>query len=242
MIEQIKDKVGRLLDERRGKPATAASDLAEARLVATFAEGLRDSTPPLSASSDDHSQMAAFIDGRLTEAELKGFTATLARDPGLRVELESTVALVDSVTGTTQAVPKDLLARAAAQFAPGLPSQRVAAPTRLRLAFARPRRWQIWTLAAVLAVAVIAPTALLIGDRGTGSGTGDERPTASPPTNNADSSAPQKPGCEDTRTEQPTAAPSAEVKDRPSKPTAAPSPKDNDPCQPPLDDRRRPAN
>lgn len=232
MTEKILNKIKRLLDERTGKPASAELDLADARLVATFAEGLRDSTRA-GASPGGASTMAAFIDGRLAKADLDDFTAALAGDQSLRADLESTAALVDSIADASRALPKDLLARASAQFTPTAPPLRVA--TRIRIPVVQPRRWAWAAAAAILVFAVIGPGALLV-DRFSGPGTegtspeiGNAGPTASPA---GDDIGPQKPSCEEATKEKPKAEHELESKDDPSKPKGATPPNDKDPCQP----------
>jgi hypothetical protein len=195
MSNDIKRRIERLLDEQRDAP-----DRIDSRLAATFAEGLREPAGT-TASLDEAALMAAFLEGRLSEIEATDFRATIAADPALRADLEATEALVDSLATDRSDMPKDLLTRAQAAFAP--------APAALErteqsagwswLVALRPGRTRTLAFAvALIAVVMIGPAVLLTGGRVGGPDIGQEQPTANPAPPALDEMSPQRPGCEST--------------------------------------------
>jgi hypothetical protein len=164
MTDDIKRRIERLLDEPDELPERRES-LVRARLTATLSEGLAGSAAAVSDAGDPAS-IAAFVDGRLSEAERDKYAAMLAQHHGLRADVESAAALVDSITSNPSHLPAGLLARANAQLAPAA-ARPAASPSRSRWTlFARmPRQRVAWAMVAALAVIVIAPAALMVGGR-----------------------------------------------------------------------------
>lgn len=157
MNRDLKREIERLLDD---PAAGETANLLRARLAATLSEGLSAPDASAEANEMDTASMAAFIDGRLTDAERDTVAATLARHPGLRHDLESAAALVSSVADAPVEVPGHLMARAGAQFAPAAP--RPTERPRWQLSWLLPRRRMALVAAVALAVIVIAPASLMI--------------------------------------------------------------------------------
>jgi anti-sigma factor RsiW len=217
MSRGIKDRVEHLLDEPRGD----APDRVDARLSATFAQALQEASRT-GASHDDAATMAAFLDGRLDDAELAEVRAAMARDPSLRADLEAAGALIDSASDAPASMPADLLARAQAEFAPDAP--RPQPSVRKRLALLWPRQTGAWAFAAaLLAIAVISPVILKFeGVRGTD--IGQEQPSAGPASDlNVDVPQPG-PGCENEVDQKPKTEPTAGPADQPKQPSKDPEP------------------
>jgi hypothetical protein len=230
MSREIEKRVEHILDEERSH----APDRVDARLAATFAEALQDSTG-VGASHDDSATMAAFLDGRLSGAELEDFRAALLRDPSLRADLESAAALLESGSGAPPAMPEDLLARAEAEFAPAGPRPGPSARTGL-IATLWPGQGRAWAFAvAALAIAVIGPAALIIGGHGPGPDLTHEEPIANPTPPDLDTDTPQRPRCENTADQKPTAEqPGGPADQTTTKAPAVEPSKDTDPCPPPA--------
>jgi hypothetical protein len=167
MTDRIKREIERLLDEPGEAPvAGQESDRLRARLAATLSEGLADPSPT-AADAGNPAQVAAFVDGQLTGAARDQFAGALARQPGLRADVESAADLVASIADRPAQVPKHLLARAGAQLAPESPRAAPQARARWTFSFAalfqRPRL--ALAMAAVLAMIVIIPTGMMLSDR-----------------------------------------------------------------------------
>jgi anti-sigma-K factor RskA len=168
MTDDFKNKIERLLDEPDETPvAGAPPDRLRARLSATLSEGLDDA--PVAASDVDAASVAAFIDGRLTGDAREKFARALAREPNLRADMESAADLVSSVGENPMQVPKHLMARAAAQFAPEPPR---AVETRSRWSFSfadlLPRQRVALAAVAVLAVVLAIPAGMMFKGGGGG--------------------------------------------------------------------------
>jgi hypothetical protein len=168
MTDRLKREIERLLDEPGEAPgAGQKSDRVRSRLAATFSEGLGDaSVAALDADAGNPAAVAAFIDGQLTGAAREEFASALARQPALRAELDSAADLVSSSADSPVQVPKHLLARAGAQFAPA-PPRATEARSRWTFSLANllPRQRLALAMAAVLAVLVIIPTGMMISSR-----------------------------------------------------------------------------
>jgi hypothetical protein len=170
MTDSIKREIGRLLDEPGDLPATGeVSDRLRARLTATVSEGLGSASAGSSATGTrDIAAMAAFIDGQLTGAARDKFVADLAQQQNLRADVESTADLVYATSDSPLEVPRHLLARASAQFAPAQPPQTTAQqagsrwdPSALLSAFL-PRQRIAWAMVAALALIVAVPAGLMM--------------------------------------------------------------------------------
>src|ERR1700722_2097232 len=169
MTDSIKREIERLLDEPGDPAATGQggeqrADRLRFRPIGTFSEGLGDGPVSSSAAaSRDLASLAAFIDGQLTGAERDKLVADLAQHQNLRADLESTAALVSATSESPLQVPKHLLARAGAQFAPA-----AAPPASARWDAAAffsslfPQRRLALALVAALALMVAVPAGLLI--------------------------------------------------------------------------------
>jgi hypothetical protein len=235
MAEEMK-AIGRLLDERAEGAETPASETAKSRLVASFAEALRGSSR--AGASPSESTVAAFLDGRLGEAELDEVTAALARDERLRAELESAAALVDSVAAAPRAVPQDLLARAQAQFAPqAMPAGAARGERTIVSLFSVlwPGRRTAWAMAAfVLVVLLLGSGALLTGGRTPIPGLPVEQQNAGPGPSANDIQV-QHPSCED-RAAAPPSREAAERNENPPEPKSAVPSNEENPCPPAADE------
>jgi anti-sigma factor RsiW len=181
MTDSFKREIERLLDEPGELPeAGQASDRLRSRLTATLSEGL-GSVSSSDVDTGDAASIAAFIDGQLTGAARDEFVAALAQRPSLRADVESAAELVSSVSENPLTVPKDLLARAGAQFAPAAPRQ---AESRSRWSFSLsallPRQRMALAMVAALALILTVPAGLMIGSRLGGPGGGEPELSAVP--------------------------------------------------------------
>lgn len=177
MTDSIKREIERLLDEPGDLPAASqALDRLRSRLAATVSEGLGSASVGASESGTrDIASMAAFIDGQLTGAARDKFVADLAQQQNFRADVESTAALVYATSDAPLDVPKHLMARASAQFAPA-PAQATPAQTESRWDLSAlfsaflPRQRIAWAMAATLAVIVVAvPAGLMMRGQSGGS-------------------------------------------------------------------------
>jgi hypothetical protein len=227
MTDNFKSEIERLLDEPAEPPvAGAPSDRLRARLAATLSEGLGDA--PVASSDPDSGNpaaVAAFIDGRLTGDAREKFASVLAQEPNLRADLESAADLVHSIADSPAQVPKHLLARASAQFAPE-PPRAVEARSRwsFSLADLLPRQRLALAMVAVLAVVVAIPAGMMI--KGGGGGGEPELSGVS----DADIEAARLKACKDKQEKEAKAAKEGKA---PSKEAAANAPAQKDPCAPP---------
>jgi hypothetical protein len=164
MTDEIKREIERLLDEPAEPPVGGASDRLRARLAATLSEGLTEAAPAGADASP--ASVAAFIDGQMPDAAREKFAGALARDPSLRADMESAADLVHAVTDAPVAVPKHLMARAAAQFAPE-PPRPVEAQPRWRFSFADllPRQRFAVAMVAALAVVLAIPAGMMLSSK-----------------------------------------------------------------------------
>ena len=166
MTDDFKRRIEQLLDEPGEQPGSGAPDRVRERLAATFSEALAETSR--SGDAIDPATMAAYIDGQLTGAAREKFAAALARQPDLRADLEQAADLAFSSADKPAQVPKALLARANAAFAPP-PPQAAAAPARWNLADALasllPRQRMALAAAAALVVLVAVPAALVVSGK-----------------------------------------------------------------------------
>ena len=171
MTDDFKRQIERLLDEPAEPPVAASSDRLRARLAATLSEGLAEALTAPSDPDSSPASVAAFIDGQLSGGARDKFASALAREPGLRADVESASDLVYSIADSPVEVPKHLLARAGAQFAPA-PPHSVEARTRWRFSFADllPRQRLTLAMAVALAVIVTIPAGMILSSRFGGSG------------------------------------------------------------------------
>jgi hypothetical protein len=228
MTDALKNKLEHLLDD----PAAGAdADRLRSRLAATLSEGLNDDAGHASESgTPDPAAMAAFIDGELTGAEREKVAAALARQPRLRADIESAAELVSSVAESPSAVPKALLARAQAQFAPVAP----AAPERrpawsLSLEALFPRRRLALAALAALAIVVAVPAGLVITGRIGGGGEDPELSSVNEPESPAQR-------CKDRTKDavKATAQDTAKDTSKAAKPADKSAPAAKDPCDQPT--------
>jgi hypothetical protein len=222
MNDQLKNKIEHLLDEP-GKTPSEGPDALRARLAATFAEGL-DGAPATSGASDsfDTAAIAALIDDNLTGAERADLVARLAGQPGLRADLESAGELIQSVGERPQEVPKHVLARAQAQFAPPPPaSAKRSRGWTLSLAALFPRQRIAIAALAALAIMLAVPAGLVVLKRGGSGGAEPELTSVSEP-----DATPQS--CKDKKQDKKD---SMEI-GKDGKKSASSVAKDKDPCDP----------
>jgi len=175
MTDSIKREIERLLDEPGDPAATGpdrGSERLRSRLTATFSEGLgKTSSSSSETASRDLASLAAFVDGQLTGAERDKFVAALAEQQGFRADLESAAALVSATSDSKSQVPKHLLARAGAQFAPSAAPD-TASRWDLSAFFSTlaPRRRFALAMVAALALIVAVPAGLFIKGQSGGGG------------------------------------------------------------------------
>lgn len=162
MTDDFKREIERLLDEP-GEGASAPPDRLRARLSATFSQAL-DETARAGADAANPATAAAHIDGTLTGEAREKFAAALAQQPNLRADLEQAADIVTSVAGKQAGVPKALLARANAAFAPAPPRPTGQAGWSLSMALASLLPRQRLALAAVAAAALLVavPAGLIV--------------------------------------------------------------------------------
>ena len=178
MTDHFKREIERLLDEPPAAGPT--SDRLRSRLAATLSEGLDPerlgdtSLASTDANAGNPAAIAAFIDGQLTGAARDKLAGALAQDPGLRADMESAADLVSSIADSPVKVPKHLLTRAGAQFAPAPPRP---AETRARWSFSfanlLPRQRLALAMVAALVAVVAVPAGMMINGRLGGTGGGE---------------------------------------------------------------------
>jgi hypothetical protein len=227
MTDNFKREIERLLDEPAEPPvAGQPSDRLRARLAATLFEGLGDAAPS-NADAANPAAVAAFIDGRLTGAARDKFAGALAQDPGLRADLESAADLVSSIADSPVQVPKHLLARAGAQFAPAPPRPVARAGWSFSLADLLPRQRLALAMVAALVAVVAVPAGLMINSRLGGSGGEPELSNVS----DADIEAARVKACRDKIKKEAEKAGTAKTA-APAAKEAADGSKPKDPCDP----------
>jgi hypothetical protein len=237
MTDSFKREIERLLEEPDGQPE-ADRHLLRARLAATLSEGLDEAKAASSSRPDlgDIGSIAAFIDGRLTGDVRDEFVTALAERRGLRADVASSTALVQAVASNPVQVPKHLMARANAQFAPA-PVVRLESRWRLDLSAFLPRRRIAWAMVAALALIVATPAGLMLSGRYGGPQGGGEPELSSVPAPElssapADETPKDQKSCEEKLKEK-----AEKAKTGPSErsPASAQAPKDDqhDPCDHP---------
>jgi hypothetical protein len=230
MTDNFKSEIERLLDEPAEPPVAATpSDRLRARLAATLSEGLGDaSVAPSDPNVGSPASVAAFIDGRLTGNAREKFTSALAQEPSLRADMESAADLVTSIADSPSQVPKHLMARAGAQFAPEPPRP---AEARSRWSFSLadllPRQRMALAMVAVLAVVVAVPAGMMINSRLGGGGGEPELSGVS----DADIEAARLKACKDKQEKAAKAGTSKTA--MPAAKETADGSKPKDPCDPP---------
>jgi hypothetical protein len=176
MTDRIKHEIDHLLDDACAGSDGEASRRLRAKLAATLSEGLNDSAENQPGPGGSNlASMAAFVDGRLTGAELEEFLGTLAGQESLRADSESAADLVSSISAAPRQVPEALLARARAELTPASPSpSRSSARWGFSLAsllpHLAPRQRLAFAALAALVVVSLVPAGLMIGNRFAGSG------------------------------------------------------------------------
>src|SRR5580704_15714709 len=168
MAGRLPDEIERLLAEAGSGLDTPAREALRARLAASLAQGLDSPSgadQPADDLADGPAGLAAFLDGRLTGAAREAFIQKLVEAPSHRAELDSAAVLLDAV-GNGAPVAPELLARAAAEFAP--------APVISSAAIGKPSWWARGRLGtpgarvaitAVLALVVLVPGIAMVGKR-----------------------------------------------------------------------------
>jgi hypothetical protein len=167
MTDDFKREIERLLDEPGERPASPAAERLRAQLTATFSEALEERARS-GTEAVDAATAAAYIDGRLTGRAREEFTAALARQPDLRADLEQAADLAYSAADKPTEVPKALLARAGAAFAPAPPKP--AAPQARwslteALASLLPRQRMALAAVTALALLVAVPAGLILSGK-----------------------------------------------------------------------------
>lgn len=224
MTDHFKREIERLLDEppEAGQP----SDRLRSRLAATLSEGLGDAS--LASTDTDPAAIAAFIDGQLTGAARDKLAGPLALDPGLRADMESAADLVSSIADSPAKVPKHLLARASAEFAPAPPRPTEArARWSFSLADLLPRQRLAVAMVAALIAAFAVPAGLMINSRLGGGGGEPELSNVS----DADIEAARAKACREKLKKDAEKAGTAKTA-APAAKEAADGSKPKDPCDP----------
>lgn len=231
MTDNFKHEIERLLDEPAEPPvAGRPSDRLRSRLVATLSEGLGDASGASSGpDAGNPAAVAAFIDGQLTGAARDQFAAALAQQPSLRADVESAADLVQAITDSPAQVPKHLLARAGAQFAPA-PPRPAAARAGWSFSFADllPRQRLALAMVAAMVAVLAVPAGMMINSRLGGSGGEPELSGVS----DADIEAARVKACRDKLKKDAEKAGTSKTAAPAAKDTADGS-KPKDPCDPP---------
>ena len=237
MTDSIKREIERLLDEPGDLPASGpASDRLRSRLTATLSEALEGTQAPSTASGiPDIASMAAFVDGQLSGAEQDRFMADLARQPGLRADLESSAALVGATSDSALEVPAQLLARASARFAPAPPSVSVSQSEAMSwdlssflLSIFQPKQRIAWALVAALAVIVAVPAGMIIRDQSGGGAQPELSGVSEPVKESSQAQKDKEKACEEKAKEN--AKEKAKAEKTGAAPARAPSDANEDPC------------
>lgn len=150
------DDIGRLLAWPDDGSAIMPAD---GKLAAALAEALAGEAAP---GQDDVAGAAAYLDGGLSQAERDAFTDRLAGSSAERAELAAATDLLDVVRRAPLAAPPHLAAQARARFAAAAVAAVPRPPERKRWSFALPAGGRLgWAVAAVAAVVVVGPLAML---------------------------------------------------------------------------------
>jgi hypothetical protein len=168
MIERLSQEPASVLaedDDRSDRLQTY--ELLRAQLSRTISEGLGQGSLAAGQWGEiDNAQIAACLDGSLSQAERDAVVARLANDPVARAELSSAAALLDEIQARPATAPAGLVVRAAGVLAPSEQSRaQVSAMAASPVAWYR--RSMAWSGFALAALAVIAiPTVVkMVGDR-----------------------------------------------------------------------------
>src|SRR4051794_6216053 len=168
MIERLSQEPASVLaedDDRSDRLRTY--ELLRAQLSRTISEGLGQGSLAAGQLGEiDNAQIAAFIDGSLSQAERDAVVARLANDPVARAELSSAAALLDEIKARPATAPAGLVVRAADVLAPSEQSRaQVSAMAAGPVAWhRRSMAWSGFAL-AVLAVIAIPTVVKMVGDR-----------------------------------------------------------------------------
>jgi len=169
MIERLSHEPAPALAEDDGRSDRLRTlDLLRAQLSRTISEGLGQGSVAGQWGEIDNAEIAAFLDGSLSQAEWDAVATRLANDPVARAELAAAAALLDEIQAQPATAPADLIGRAAGVLAASeqnRPQVSAVAVTPV----ARYRRSIAWSGFAFAALAMIAvPTVLkMVGDRAT---------------------------------------------------------------------------
>jgi hypothetical protein len=252
MTERLSHELASLLAEDDGRsdrpPARA---LLRARLARNLSEGLGQGSRAAGARGEvDSAEIAAFLDGSMSQRERDTVAARLADNPVARSEMAAAAAMLDEVDARPAAIPAGLVTLAADLLA-------VAAPgsSRLHSTLGAPivwtRRTMVWSgvAAAVLAVVAIPAVMTMVWDGATKDGGPTERGIVATPSGQAKQKDPRS--CDDANeaAKTPKQAPDDAVTDRDAgkkatakanQPPGATPPDDDDPCRPkPADGSKR---
>jgi hypothetical protein len=168
MIERLSQEPASVLaeeDDRSDRLQTY--ELLRAQLSRTISEGLGQGSLAAGQWGEiDSAQIAAFLDGSLSQAERDAVVARLANDPVARAELSSAAALLDEIKARPATAPAGLVVRAADVLAPSEQSraqvsEMAASPVAW---YRRSMAWSGFAL-AVLAVIAIPTVVKMVGDR-----------------------------------------------------------------------------
>ena len=234
MIERLSHEPASALDEDDGRSDRLQTlEVLRAQLSRTISEGLGQGSVAGQWGEIDNAQIAAFLDGSLSQAEWDAVATRLANDPVARAELAAAAALLDEIQAQPATAPAGLIGRAAGVLAASEQShQQVSAAAVTPVA--RYRSSIAWSGFALAVLAVIAvPTVLkMVGDGATIAVKPDEAGDTisrtivvipSSPTKKKDAQS-----CIDTNAQARKSTPDNIGAERPGE---APS-KNNDPCGP----------
>src|SRR6185436_1948256 len=130
-------------------------ELLRAQLSRTISEGLGQGSVAGQWGEIDNAQIAAFLDGSLSQAEWDAVATRLANDPVARAELAAAAALLDEIQAQPATAPAGLIGRAAGVLAASEQNhQQVSAVAATPVT--RYRRSMAWSGMALAVLAVIA--------------------------------------------------------------------------------------
>jgi hypothetical protein len=166
MIERLSHEPAAVPAEDDGRSDRLhALELLRAQLSRTISEGLEQGSVAGQWGEIDNAQIAAFLDGSLSQPEWDAVATRLANDPVARAELAAAVALLDDIQAQPAMAPAGLMGRAAGVLAASEQNHpRVSAVAVTPVAwYRRSMAWSGFALAVLVVIAV--PTVLkMVGD------------------------------------------------------------------------------
>ena len=167
MIERLSHEPASVPAEDDGRSERLqALELLRAQLSRTISEGLGQGSVAAGQWGEiDNAEIAAFLDGSLSQAERDAVVTRLANDPAARAELAAAAALLDEIQAQPATVPAGLMVQAAGILAASEQNRpQVSAVAVAPVAwYRRSVAWSGFAL-ATLAVIAIPTVAKIVGD------------------------------------------------------------------------------